>query len=1486
MRLKRGKKNFIIMISVILAVILLLILGLKLYAKNQINLSIDEKTYYVHQNTSFDIPQATASDQSNEEINIEITIYKDGKKVDSIDTNHVGDIYKVYYKASKGMLSIKKYITVKVIANENLLKYDISGISNEWTNQDVTLTFVPKDDNIKEYCFDGKCTSSKEVKVTKNGSYNTYIVDDYGNKSEEKTYQITNIDKIVPTIVKVSEYTKNNKIYLGVTATDDASGVKMYSFDNGKTYSEESTIKVTKDITIKVIVKDAAGNESKIFTYNYVVATTDNPVNNETEEEIPVDTTAPTFTLSKSPSTEWSNSNVTVTVNATDDMSGVKTYSFDNGSTWQTENTKEYTASADIKVRVKDNAGNISNYEELSIKIDKVAPVITNIINETTYTEAVTFEVVEDNVDSQVLKKDGTEITFVTTVDENGSYSVIVTDKAGNTTTIIFTVSIDEEAPTFTLSKSPSTEWSNSNVTVTVNANDDISGVKEYSFDNGSTWQTSNTKEYEATADIKVKVKDNMDNVSDYQELSIKIDKVAPVITNIINETTYTEAVTFEVVEDNVDSQVLKKDGTEITFVTTVDENGSYSVIVTDKAGNTTTVIFTVSIETNPELGSLSITGAEDGEYYNNNVTLNATSDGTITTVRLNKASTSLITESIYESDNSFTKVSYTLGNSISEEGTYTLYVEDDNNNNAQVTFTIDKTDPEVLSELAIANDDTILTARDYSLDTVTLYKDDDVDKCFATEETTKDGEDCEVTDYYNMNIYQMLEYSFAADGDALYTVIAEDKAGNETTYDMDSDIIPIYTIADLEAIGSNATRTINDKDYFMSSTGSYRLMNDLDYENTRYNQIGAGYLANDDSEGYYTGEWTEVTEEIVDLGDFTLDNLALANIEFIETTEGEIDHVEVTIGAVTYVNFDIHNEYDLFGGDAVEFNKEKVDGNYVDLTNPVIMACGQVMSETGGILCNVETDSSKKFPETYFNIFGSDFYTVSTVEGVTTYAVSVPMYDEGTEEDIIMTFYFKVNASDGSLIEVLDEEDNDITSEMVDVEMISFAKLYERNVDGSDYLIYAFSLTLIEVECKENKTITVPKDGITTDGSYIYFISDDGTNFKVEETEFTGYYDYLIEYGKEYFDKYRVWSCTVDCTDDDNWERLSTKEWDGYLHMRLYEKQNWSISRICSNLADNNGRICGRKYFGYGYGDGDINQSNFYADKYGRYVIFKHENNWYKVEYSNEYNVGRHTYIFDRTANQWEETDDLQLYYFVKDLNPELSISFEGNNHTISNITNSSTNSSASYDNQTGLFYNLNYGTIKNLTFTNAKLYDRSINYSELEHFGLLANKITNSNIKNITIQNSNIYPDAHTYLGNIQNRMGIIAGISHESQILNNTINSTTINAKVSVSSELTKMGGLIGESRNSNIIGNTLDITNHYENTAGLVYYIEARNEYDHDTLSNVYNSYISNNTVKYRNQPGIIFNLIYQELYEQDSNYKVHFANNTLDIADIE
>ena len=74
--------------------------------------------------------------------------------------------------------------------------------------------------------------------------------------------------------------------------------------------------------------------------------------------------------------TSWTNQNVTLTVNASDNV-GVKEYSFDNGSTWQKEKTKKYTANtSNIKIKVRDYAGNVCTPATIVniTKIDKNKP--------------------------------------------------------------------------------------------------------------------------------------------------------------------------------------------------------------------------------------------------------------------------------------------------------------------------------------------------------------------------------------------------------------------------------------------------------------------------------------------------------------------------------------------------------------------------------------------------------------------------------------------------------------------------------------------------------------------------------------------------------------------------------------------------------------------------------------------------------------------------------------------------------------------------------------------------------------------------------------------------------------------------------------------------------------------------------------------------------------------------------------------------------
>ena len=61
---------------------------------------------------------------------------------------------------------------------------------------------------------------------------------------------------------------------------------------------------------------------------------------------------------------ETSNTKTTFSVNASDSLSGIKEYSFDNGDTWQSSNIYETNQHEEVQILVKDYAGNIKAYEK------------------------------------------------------------------------------------------------------------------------------------------------------------------------------------------------------------------------------------------------------------------------------------------------------------------------------------------------------------------------------------------------------------------------------------------------------------------------------------------------------------------------------------------------------------------------------------------------------------------------------------------------------------------------------------------------------------------------------------------------------------------------------------------------------------------------------------------------------------------------------------------------------------------------------------------------------------------------------------------------------------------------------------------------------------------------------------------------------------------------------------------------------------------
>lgn len=102
---------------------------------------------------------------------------------------------------------------------------------------------------------------------------------------------------------------------------------------------------------------------------------------------------------------------------------------------------------------------------------------------------------------------------------ESKDISVVVMDTAENESRTDLQVKIDKDKPIINSVTGNPEEYTKQNVTLVVNAIDTDSGVAEYSFDGGKTWQAENSKEYsENTKGIVIKVKDKAGNESTYDE--------------------------------------------------------------------------------------------------------------------------------------------------------------------------------------------------------------------------------------------------------------------------------------------------------------------------------------------------------------------------------------------------------------------------------------------------------------------------------------------------------------------------------------------------------------------------------------------------------------------------------------------------------------------------------------------------------------------------------------------------------------------------------------------------------------------------------------------------------------------------------------------------------------------------------------------------------------------------------------------------------
>ncbi|MGN4128154.1 S-layer homology domain-containing protein [Lysinibacillus sphaericus] len=294
-----------------------------------------------------------------------------------------------------------------------------------------------------------------------------------------------------------------------------------------------------------------------------------------------------------------------------------------------------------VYVQYKDKVGNTSTGTISSmITVDTIAPIISNIEHGKVYNNKVNAVF---NKGSGLLN--GNPYASGTEIAQDGTYTLVVTDAAGNSSTVTF--SIDTTAPIVTGVTNGGLYKSN----VTVTFNEGTATLNGAAFASGT--------EIDQDGSYTLIVTDAAGNNT---TVSFAIDRTAPTVTGITNGGAYKDKVTIA-----FNKGTAKLNGVAFTSGTELEQEGMYTFVLTDAAGHVTTIHFTID-KTAP-----TVTGVTNGGFYKDKVTVGF-NEGTAT---LNGAP-------------------FVRGTEINQDGSYTLVIADTAGNVTTISFTIDSTAPTV----------------------------------------------------------------------------------------------------------------------------------------------------------------------------------------------------------------------------------------------------------------------------------------------------------------------------------------------------------------------------------------------------------------------------------------------------------------------------------------------------------------------------------------------------------------------------------------------------------------------------------------------------------------------------------------------------------------------------------------------------------------------------------------------------------------------
>ncbi len=399
----------------------------------------------------------------------------------------------------------------------------------------------------------------------------------YLYSKEGKVYTVTDAMQI-PADAKWA--TNSSPNWSGEPTEDQISF--LYSMDGIK---EEEGATVPADAVWAALKKFPISNGKIIWNQSYKLYVI--------KENVDVDS----FAINDG-ATHTNQKQVTLRISASDGMAEMQ---FSNDDTWSDDaweplaDSKVWTLPAgdgekSVYLKLRDQDGHTKTLKQ-TIILDQSPPVVIGAAEGGTYQEPVTL-----NWNEGMATLDRNEIQPGHTVKEYGTHKLLVKDLAGNVTEITFTLAKSALAGEMLINQGAS-DTNSRNVTLGITATGGIGKVAMRLSNDGQNWEdwepvqaarSWTLTEGDGQKTVYMEMKDEENTIVTESD-SIVLDTAAPVVTGVEDGRTYQEPVTITFNEG-----AATLNGHLIQSGETVSKDGTYLLVVTDKAQWVTKVEFQV----------------------------------------------------------------------------------------------------------------------------------------------------------------------------------------------------------------------------------------------------------------------------------------------------------------------------------------------------------------------------------------------------------------------------------------------------------------------------------------------------------------------------------------------------------------------------------------------------------------------------------------------------------------------------------------------------------------------------------------------------------------------------------------------------------------------------------------------------------------------------------------------------------------------------